>query len=168
DLLFIAPLELLINDGNRNVSWFNNWVMVLVELADNVDMNAVSLAIRAAKLKNVGPELTKFKPALLLHPMTDWYLYSNFDNGVNTRDGRIEMVRLFGIIGIFVLFLGCINVIKLSTDRFEKREREVGIRKVACSFRRQLIGQFFRKSFLLFCLAFALSMIHVQLALPTF
>src|SRR5690606_18851101 len=168
DLLFITPLELLVNDGNGNVSWFNNWVMVLVELADNVDMNAVSLAVRDAKLKNVGAELTKFKPAMLLHPMTDWYLYSNFDNGVNTRDGRIEMVRLFGIIGIFVLFLACINFMNLSTARSEKRAREVGIRKVAGSFRSQLIGQFFSESFLVVCLAFALSMILVQLALPTF
>src|SRR5690606_14450021 len=105
---------------------------------------------------------------MLLHPMTDWYLYSNFDNGVNTRDGRIEMVRLFGIIGIFVLFLACINFMNLSTARSEKRSREVGIRKVAGSFRSQLIGQFFSESFLVVCLAFALSMILVQLALPTF
>src|SRR5690606_5449440 len=60
DLLFVAPLELLINKGNRNLSWFNNWLMVLVELADNVDMNDASRAIKNAKLENVGPELARF------------------------------------------------------------------------------------------------------------
>lgn len=168
DLFFIAPLDLLINEGNRNLSWFNNWLMVLVELADNVDMNDASRAIKNAKLENVGPELARFNPEMLLHPMTDWYLYGDFENGVNTKAGRIEMVRLFGIIGAFVLLLACINFINLSTASSEKRAREVGIRKVAGSYRGQLIGQFFSESFLTVCLAFVISVVLVQMALPWF
>jgi hypothetical protein len=75
---------------------------------------------------------------------------------------------LFGIIGIFVLLLACINFMNLSTARSEKRAKEVGIRKAVGSLRGQLIKQFFCESFLIAVLAFMLSLLLAQLALPYF
>ena len=167
DLFFIAHLDLLVKSGNRNLGWVNNWLMVLVQLEENVDFNKASMAIKDAKLKNVDQDLAKFKPELFLHPMSKWRLYSDFENGVNTG-GYIEFVWLFGIIGAFVILLACINFMNLSTARSEKRAKEVGIRKVVGSLRSQLIGQFFSESFLMVFLAFLVSMVLVQLALPWF
>ena len=167
DLRFIAPLDLLVKSGNRNLGWVNNWLEVYVQLAENVDMGTASMVIKDAKLKNVGQDLAKFKPELFLHPLSKWRLYSGFENGVNTG-GYIEFVWLFGIIGVFVILLACINFMNLSTARSEKRAKEVGIRKVVGSARSQLITQFFSESFLMVCLAFLLSMLFVQLALPWF
>ena len=167
DLLFIAPLDLLVKSGNRNLGWVNNWLEVYVQLADNVDMGTASMAIKDAKLINVGQDLAKFKPELFLHPMSKWRLYSDFENGVNTG-GYIEVVWLFGIIGVFVILLACINFMNLSTARSEKRAKEVGIRKVIGSARSQLISQFFSESFLMVFLAFLVSLLFVQLALPWF
>jgi ABC-type antimicrobial peptide transport system permease subunit len=56
----------------------------------------------------------------------------------------------------------------LSTARSEKRAKEVGIRKAIGSVRGQLIMQFFSESFLVVILAFVLSLLLVQLALPLF
>jgi predicted lysophospholipase L1 biosynthesis ABC-type transport system permease subunit len=75
---------------------------------------------------------------------------------------------MFGIIGIFVLLLACINFMNLSTARSEKRAKEVGIRKTLGSLRRQLIVQFFNESLLTVLLAFALAVVFVTLALPFF
>jgi ABC-type antimicrobial peptide transport system permease subunit len=79
--------------------------------------------------------------------MSKWHLQSDFKDGINTG-GRIQDVWMFGIIGIFVLLLACINFMNLSTARSEKRAKEVGIRKTVGSERSQLITQFFTESIL--------------------
>jgi putative ABC transport system permease protein len=167
DQLFIAPLDLLVNEGNQNLGWVNSWLEVLVQLEDNANMASASLAIRDAKLKNVDPSIAKFKPELFLFPLSRWRLYGDFENGVNTG-GRIEFVWLFGSIGAIVLLLACINFMNLSTARSESRAKEVGVRKVIGSRRSQLIGQFFTESFIMVTLAFLLAVLFAQLTLPWF
>jgi putative ABC transport system permease protein len=148
-------------------TWRPNAFRIYVRMADNADMAAVSLKIRDVKLHKVSTELAKHKPALFLFPMNKWHLYSEFKNGLNVG-GRIQYVWLFGIIGLFVLLLACINFMNLSTARSEKRAKEVGIRKAVGSLRGQLIYQFFTESLLFVLIAFALSILFVQLALPFF
>ena len=99
--------------------------------------------------------------------MSKWHLYSEFKNGVNVG-GAIQYVWMFGIIGVFVLLLACINFMNLSTARSEKRAKEVGIRKTVGSLRRQLILQFFSESLLTVYFRFVLSFLLVQLTLPFF
>jgi putative ABC transport system permease protein len=93
------------------------------------------------------------------------HLHDDYKNWVNTG-GRIEYVRLFGIIGIFVLLIACINFMNLATARSEKRAKEVGIRKAVGSYRRQLIAQFLGESLLTAFIAFVLSLVIVQVVLP--
>jgi ABC-type antimicrobial peptide transport system permease subunit len=75
---------------------------------------------------------------------------------------------MFGIIGLFVLLLACINFMNLSTARSEKRGKEVGIRKSIGSLRTQLVSQFFCESLVVALLAFAVAIGLVYLALPAF
>ena len=167
ELAFIAPLEVLVNRGGRNFGWGNNWLQVFVQLAENVDMQQASIAIKDAKMKNVDGDDKRFKPELLLHPMSKWHLYSDFKDGVNVG-GRIEFVWLFGLIGVFVVLLACINFMNLSTARSLKRSKEVGVRKVIGSGRGELIRQFFIESLLVVSLAFIFSILLVHLFLPWF
>ena len=108
----------------------------------------------------MSKEDKKYNPLMFLQPMSKWHLYSEFKNGVNTG-GAIQYVWLFGIIGVFVLLLACINFMNLSTARSEKRAKEVGIRKAVGSVSGQLIKQFFCESFLIAVLAFAFSLLLV-------
>jgi len=99
--------------------------------------------------------------------MSKWHLYSEFKDGKNVG-GEIQYVWLFGIVGVFVLLLACINFMNLSTARSEKRAREVGIRKTLGSSRSQLIYQFYGESLICVLLAFIVSLVIVKLALPAF
>lgn len=168
---FIAPWNLYITSEawiKRNMDqWDNNSFQVFVQIADKTNFGAVDKNIIHAKIDRVAPGDRKFKFEIFLHPMRDWHLRSHWDNGVKTG-GPIEYVWLFGIIGIFVLILACINFMNLSTARSEKRAKEVGIRKSIGSLRGQLIGQFYSESLLVVAFAFALSLLLVQLALPWF
>jgi len=162
-------LWLILNPWTKTLDepWGSNYSQTFAQIADNADMEKVSAKIKNTKLNNVNKEEAKYEWVVFLHPMSKWNLYGEFKNGVN-KGGNIQYVWLFGIIGIFVLMLACINFMNLTTARSEKRAKEVGIRKTVGSDRWQLIRQFFAESYLIVLLAFALSLILVALLLPLF
>lgn len=170
-LLFIAPWKLFLRhtDWIRTAEdpWRPNAFVTYVQLNGAQDALQVSKRIRDVRLKHVNERLALQKPELFLHPMKQWYLYDAFKNGVNAG-GRIQYVWMFGVIGVFVLLLACINFMNLSTARSIKRAREVGIRKTIGSRRKQLIVQFFCESLLYAVLAFVISLALVALAMPLF
>jgi putative ABC transport system permease protein len=169
-LSFVAPWDLFFPGSWASTAedpWRPNAFTILVQVADRADMARVSYKIKDAKLIKVNKRLATHKPQLFLHPMNRWHLYDEFKNGINTG-GRIQYVWMFGIIGVFVLLLACINFMNLSTARSEKRAKEVGIRKAIGSKRAQLIFQFFSESLLVVAFAFALSLLWVALSLPFF
>ncbi len=147
--------------------WGNNSFQIFAQIADNTDFETVNKAILLSKQNNVPAEDKKFKAEIFMHPMSDWHLRANWENGIQSG-GDIEYVWLFGLVGIFVLLLACINFMNLSTARSEKRAREVGIRKAIGSVRGQLVSQFFSESLVVVAIAFLLSLILVQLSLPWF
>ncbi len=151
---------------NSQDNWQNNSFQMFVQIADNTTFDAVTEAIIDVK-KNADEDVVQYNPRIFLLPMEDWYLRSNFEDGVQTG-GRITYVWLFGIIGIFVLILACINFMNLSTARSEKRAKEVGIRKTLGSQRGQLIAQFLSESFLVVVFAFVSAVALVLLSLNGF
>jgi len=169
DVSFIAPFYDLTSwvAGNED-SWMDESFQVFVQLSPNADFGTVSRKIRDIKLSRIDAQTARNEhPQMLLHPMRRWNLYSEFRNGVSVG-GAIQTVWMFGVIGIFVLLLACINFMNLSTARSEKRAKEVGIRKTIGSLRSQLIGQFFSESILTALLAFVIALILTTLALPLF
>lgn len=104
---------------------------------------------------------------LFLHPMLDWRLYSNFENG-KSSGGMIEYVQMFTVIGVFILIIACINFMNLSTARSERRAREVGIRKSVGSRKREIVLQFIGESIFIAFIAFVIAVILAQLLLPLY
>jgi putative ABC transport system permease protein len=172
-LHFIAPWDLYFNaskwvqDALNENQWDNNSFQLFAQIADNTSFKSLNKKIEKVKLNKVGPGEKKFNPAIFLHPISDWHLRSNWEGGVQTG-GLIEYVWLFGIVGVFILLLACINFMNLSTARSEKRAREVGIRKAVGSARGQLIKQFFGESLLVVMVSFWGSCVIIALSLPWF
>lgn len=149
--------------NTQSTNWRNHGCELIVQINDNADFDKTSDKIREV----INPNIKEFKDYTSLHPMDQWHLYSEFKNG-KVAGGPIQFVWLFGLIGIFVLLLACINFMNLSTARSEKRAKEVGIRKAIGSLRRQLTLQFLAESLLICFLSFVLTIILVQLSLPFF
>jgi len=146
--------------------WNNHSWQAFVQVADHIDMDK-----ETEKIKNIimlhKEEKTQGKEQAVLFPMDKWRLYSEFKDG-KAAGGRIQFIWLFSIIGVFVLFLACINFMNLSTARSEQRAKEVGIRKTVGSLRKQLIGQFLSESVLVALVSFLFSVAFVALLLPLF
>ena len=154
---------------NNNTNWSNNDWQLFVQLNDNAQPEIVNAKIKKVVISHFTDEntLKNVIPEIFMHPMAKWRLYSEFENGVNTG-GFIKYVRMFGILGVIVLIIACINFMNLSTARSEKRAKEVGVRKAVGSDRKQLISQFLSESMLIAALSFVLAIALVAVALPFF
>jgi len=95
------------------------------------------------------------------------YLNSHFKDGY-VSGGRIEYVRLFSIVAIFILLIACINFMNLSTARSIKRAKEIGVRKVSGAIRPALAAQFLCEALLFTLIAVLISMVLLVLLLPVF
>jgi putative ABC transport system permease protein len=151
---------------NSQTQWDNNSFQLFVEMSESADFEKVSAKIKDVPMQHLNASVSG-KESISLHPMCDWHLYSEFKNG-KSAGGRIQFVWLFGIIGIFVLLLACINFMNLSTARSEKRAKEVGVRKAIGSAKKQLIGQFLSESLLVVFISFLVAILLVELSLSSF
>jgi len=175
EVQFFSPWALWVsaNDWikeNEN-EWDNRSFNIYVQVESNTTLEAANTGLKDFFSGNVPKdylkEIEKYKPFIELNPMSKWHLYSEFKNG-KPATGRITFVWLFGIVGVFVLLLACINFINLSTARSEKRAKEVGIRKAIGSGKGRLILQFLSESFLVVIFAFVLSLGLLQVSLNWF
>jgi putative ABC transport system permease protein len=172
EMTFLAPWELYIAD-NRGwlerffTSWMDGMIQIFVQVREGADLAQVDDKIKLTVYNRVTDALKIHHYEIFLHPMPKWHLYEKFENGYSSG-GQIQFVWLFGIIGIFVLLLACINFMNLSTARSERRAKEVGIRKAIGSVRKQLVTQFFAESILITILAFVLALGVVLVLLPAF
>jgi len=150
-----------------STNWDHNLFKLYASLKPNVDYSQVAPKIKGLVQKYAPTTYGMMKQQVIMQPMKDWHLFNVYKNGV-PAGGLIDYIRMFGVIGILVLVIACINFTNLSTARSEKRAREVGIRKVIGSTRKALIAQFLLESVILTFLSFVLSLILIQGVLPSF
>lgn len=175
DIGFFSPWALWVSVSPWIREVENNWASksfsLYVELQPNVSPESVNAPLKEFYKQHLPPEhnslLKNYQPFAQVVPMKTWHLFSEFVNGKPVT-GRISFVWLFGIAGLFVLLLACINFINLCTARSEKRARESGIRKVIGSLRSQLVSQYLTESFIVVFIAFVCSIVLVWLCLPAF
>jgi putative ABC transport system permease protein len=83
---------------------------------------------------------------------------------------QVSRYTLLGLLAIaaFLLLLGCINFINLTTAHASQRAKEIGIRKTMGSSKQQLMVQFLIETFLLTLAATLLSILLTPLILKAF
>lgn len=173
DWHFLASWELYVSsepwvkDARDHAQWDNNSFQLFAELAPNANADAVSNQIRNVKFDHIDVGDRVSKPEIFVYPMKDWHLRWSWDEGKQSG-GMILYVRLFAIVGIFVLLLACINFINLSTARSAQRSKEVGIRKSIGSRQGQLVKQFLSESFIVVVISWVIALLLVAVAMPWF
>jgi len=161
---FLIPFSFLESNFGKDTEWGNNSVTTWVKIKEGALLAALNKEVKDLKKKNTkGGEDTE----LFLYPLAKTHLYSRFENGV-AAGGRIEIIRMMGILGVCLVTIACINFINLSTARAARRAKEVAVRKVTGAFRYSLIMQFLCESVLVAFGAGVISLLAAYFMLPFF
>ncbi|MFC2133182.1 ABC transporter permease [Bacteroidota bacterium] len=129
--------------------WDNNDHKVYVQLTSADKSDDVNSKISDI-LKN---HQTRAESILILQPLKDIHLYAL--TGVD----RITYIYIFAAMAAIVLLIACINFMNLSTAKVARRAKEVGLRKVIGSSKRQLITQFLSESMILAFIAMTIGLL---------
>lgn len=163
----------------KSDSWLESGFFTYAVLKEGASYRSVEAKLPALFEKYAGPQFpaafgmsfTAYqktgKLALHLQKLTDIHLNSDFNIDLSAP-GDIRYIYIFSAIGVFMLLIASINFMNLSTASASRRAKEVGIRKVLGSGRRELTFQFLVESLLLTLLALILALILAFLALPAF
>jgi putative ABC transport system permease protein len=171
----------------KHFSWSWVWLQMgtYVKLRANVAADQASIVKLESKLpqmvatqaasafKRIGQPWDEFKRKgghwdLRLQPLTDLHLYSA---NIGTRffdQGDIKYVYIFSAVALFIMLLACVNFMNLSTAQSAKRAKEIGIRKVLGSLRKQLVRQFITEAMLYTLFAAIAALIIIMVVLPAF
>ena len=167
-------------DAKDTHNWFNNFLNTFVVLNDKASPQTVEKQMQnfyVADAKQTFEEMVKRDGGsegarmgtYFLQPYLDMHLNPELPAtaGANNSSNPMYSYILSGI-ALFVLLIACINFVNLTNARSVRRAKEVGIRKVVGSGRKQLIMQFLCESFFLCTIAFVFAIVLVQMLLPLF
>ncbi len=96
-----------------------------------------------------------------LQPLTDLRMHS-----ADGKETGMASIRLFAVVGIGLLIIACINYVNLTTARANKRNKEIGIKKILGAKKFRLISQLMGETLVLCFVALILALFLVFLLIP--
>ena len=163
---FLRSWKAFMADNAWATNWANASPYTLVQLRADADPIKTGEKIKDF-IKLYRPQAGNEHTQLILQPYTEKYLHSTFKDG-QIDGGRIEYVRLFSIVAIFILLIACINFMNLATARSATRAKEVGVRKVVGAVKSVLVGQFLSEAALLTFISMVVAIVLLVMLLPVF
>jgi putative ABC transport system permease protein len=177
----IASLSSL--EESRDPSWFNMNFPTYMLLRKDTDYKALEAKLSTLLPKYVAPQVEaetgksleeylskmNIQEEFFMQPLLDIHLGSgsaflyDFEAG-----GDIKYIYIFTAIALFILVIASINFMNLSTARSWGRAKEVGVRKVLGSFRKDLITQFLTESLLFSIISLAIAVVIAWIMIPFF
>ena len=142
--------------------WGDKGPLNYVLLKKGTDINVFNKNVADVVTVNSGDTSKVFATRF-----SDVYLHNIYSSN-SKGSGRIENVRLFSLLALFILVIACINFMNLSTAKASRRLKEIGIKKVVGADRKQLIFQFLSESLLLTLCATIFAIVIALLLLPAF
>lgn len=162
---YLVPWQVFVNQNpwTKSAGWGGNFCLTLVQLQDNSFFEKANSLMKGIYQRNSRKGMGE----ALLHPLSKWHLYGDFENGKSVG-GKIDQIKIFLILAFCILLIACVNFMNLSTARSEKRGKEVGVRKAIGSSRKSLISQFITESMVLAIMGMVVAFILIEVSLPYF
>ena len=168
------------NSGANDDNWLSeNWNTYIL-LKKDADPKKLESQLNAFMEKYTGPllqsvlhqSMDEFKKGggyikASFTPLLNIHLHSN-KTGEIDGNGNAQYVYIFSAIALLILLIACVNFMNLSTARSSNRAREVGVRKVLGSLKRNLVQQFLTESILISLIALVFAIAISWLLLPYF
>lgn len=147
--------------------WSNLSIYTYILLKKNADINRLRAKMPAFVTKYHTSNAQNIDYTLELQPLTSIHLHSHlaYELGEN-RD--IKYIYVLSIVGLLILIIAFINYINITTARASARLREVAVRKIIGSSKKNLIGLFLTESIITILTAACISIVLVNLVMPLF
>jgi len=175
----LLPFRESAADAANDENWFSYFLNTFVVLPPQQQVSAIEQQMQRYYLADAREAFDRLAQkygdhdatmnTYFLQPFTDMHT----STGLPAQNGLVNASNpvysyILSAIALFVLLIACINFVNLTVARSVRRGKEIGVRKVIGSSRKQLIGQFLGESFLLCLISFVLALAIVQLILPSF
>lgn len=174
---FVPMIE---NRGSKEDAWLSENYTTYIFLKKNANVKQVEAQLNTFMDRHVGPQLKSMVNISIddfkkgggyikadLTPLTAIHLHSNKTAELEAN-GNAEYVYIFSGIALMILLIACVNFMNLSTARSSNRAKEVGVRKVLGSSKKNLVQQFLTESFLISFIALLIAILIASLSLPYF
>lgn len=149
-------------------SWTNNGPFSCVMVRKGTDAKAFEKKITRFLDAYNKKQTPQYYVRLGIQPYKNVYLRSEFDKNGEIAGGRIQYVKLFSAVAIFLLLIACVNFTNLTIAGSIKRAKEIGVRKAIGGARMALVKQFMGEALLVVIIAVCISLALVMLTLPAF
>ena len=151
-----------LKDDHRWEDWgsLDDGDQALLKLSPGVSAANVAQQISRIYKQHISPDN---KSIMQLQPLSDIH----FNEKLEGKVSKSILVNLT-LLAVFILLLGSINFINLSTAQASERAKEIGMRKILGSSKGQLVVRFLSETFLLTIISTVFSLLITPLLIRGF
>lgn len=147
--------------------WTSNGFVTYIKAKEGSDIAAIEQKMTSMVQANY-PKDREFRSTFTLQPLKDIHMYSHELQGSAGPTNSIKpfYIYMFGIVGLLILGIACLNYMNLSTASAFRRVKEIGTRKALGAMKSQLISQFTGEAVILSVVSMVVAVALLQLLLP--
>jgi putative ABC transport system permease protein len=163
-LQVVISFKTLSNDTSQDWISTNGDLNTFVKLPPGMSAEKFGASLTSFGNKHIPSDYAK-RQGFTLQPLSSIHFDKRFGN-FNRATFSKELITALSLIGLFLVVIACINFVNLATAQAVDRAKEVGVRKVLGSRKRQLVAQFLSESFIVSLAAVTIAFAIAFMVLP--